>query len=62
MGCHSCITPCIATGVAQVHRHHPPAVYGRTMGGAPESSEGAAVYRVEKGPTGQPAYAFISYQ
>ena len=48
--------------LAQVHRHHPPAVYGRTMGGAPETSEGAAVYKVEAGLSGAPAYGFITYQ
>ena len=55
-------TPTPTTPTPQVHRHHPPAVYGRTMGGAPETSEGAAVYKVEAGPSGAPAYGFITYQ
>ncbi|GAX75236.1 hypothetical protein CEUSTIGMA_g2681.t1 [Chlamydomonas eustigma] len=53
----------VAGGVRyEVHRHHPPAVYGRTMDGAPESSEGAAVYKVEPGLCGRPCYGFISYK
>ncbi|KAG1655782.1 hypothetical protein FOA52_013083 [Chlamydomonas sp. UWO 241] len=46
----------------EVHRFHPPAVYGRTMGGTPETSEGAAVYKVDVGTSGGPAYCFITYQ
>ena len=34
----------------------------RTMGGAPESSEGAALYKVDTGLSGGPAYGFIAYQ
>mmetsp|Transcript_4511 Transcript_4511/g.7631 ORF Transcript_4511/g.7631 Transcript_4511/m.7631 type:complete len:165 (+) Transcript_4511:89-583(+) len=45
----------------EVHRHHPPLVYGRSMTGTPESSEGVAVCRVEAGPGGQPAYGLITY-
>lgn len=45
----------------QVHRHHPPLVYGRTMGGVPENSEGAAVCKVEGGRGGQPCYGAITY-
>lgn len=53
----------VAGGVRyEVHRHHPPAVYGRTMGGHAENSEGAAIYKVPAGPSGQPSYAFITYQ
>ncbi|GAX75241.1 hypothetical protein CEUSTIGMA_g2686.t1 [Chlamydomonas eustigma] len=53
----------VAGGVRyEVHRHHPPAVYGRTMDGALESSEGAAVYKVEPGLCGRPCYGFISYK
>ncbi|KAG2485022.1 hypothetical protein HYH03_016225 [Edaphochlamys debaryana] len=45
----------------EVHRYHPPLVYGRTMGGVPEQSEGIALCRVEaKG--GQSVYGLITYQ
>lgn len=48
---------------AQVHRHHPPLVYGRgSLGLAPEFSEGAAVCAVPQGPTGQPTYAVVTYR
>ena len=46
----------------QVHRHHPPLVYGRSMTAEPEQSEGAAVCRVVSGPGGLPVYAAITYQ
>ena len=46
----------------QVHRHHPPLVYGRSMSEDPEHSEGAAICRVEKGPQGRAVYAAITYQ
>lgn len=46
----------------EVHRHHPPLVYGRTMGGSPEQSEGVALCRVERGQGGAPAYGLITYQ
>lgn len=59
---HRPLTYCAVFVVSQVHRHHPPAVYGRTMGGTPESSEGAAIFKVENGLSGGPAYGFISYQ
>ena len=48
----------------EVHRHHPPAIYGRTMGAniQPEQSEGAAVVKSENpGANGEPTYAFITY-
>ena len=48
---------------AQVHRHHPPLVYGRgSLGLAPEFSEGAAVCAVPRGPTGQPTFAVVTYR
>ena len=48
---------------AQVHRHHPPLVYGRgSLGLAPEFSEGAAVCAVDRGPTGQPTFAVVTYR
>ena len=47
----------------KVHRHHPPLVYGRTMGGhMPEHSEGCAVCKVEAGITGCPCYGLITYK
>lgn len=46
--------------VVQVHRYHPPLIYGRTMGGVPEQSEGCAMCRVE-GASG-PVYGIITYQ
>lgn len=48
----------------QVHRHHPPLVYGRTMGVAdPEDSEGAALCMVaERTVTGRPCFGFITYK
>ena len=46
----------------QVHRHHPPLVYGRSMIEDPEHSEGAAICRVDRGPQGRPVYAAITYQ
>jgi hypothetical protein len=47
----------------QVHRHHPPLVYGRTMDGKePDHSTGVAVCKVEKGITGQPCYGVITFE
>jgi hypothetical protein len=47
----------------QVHRHHPPLAYGRTMGHTdPEESVGAALCAVERGPAGAPVYGFITYR
>jgi hypothetical protein len=46
----------------QVHRFHPPLAYGRTMGCAPEASVGAALCKVEQGPTGQPCFGVITYK
>jgi len=46
-----------------VHRHHPPLVYGRgSLGLAPEFSEGAALCALDKGPTGLPTYAVVTYR
>lgn len=45
----------------EVHRHHPPLIYGRTMGGSPETSEGIAVCKVDN-PSGGPAHiGLITY-
>lgn len=47
----------------EVHRHHPPLIYGRTMGlHPPEESEGFVVYKVELGVTGKPCFGAITYQ
>ncbi len=46
-----------------MHRHHPPLVYGRgSLGLAPEFSEGAALCALDKGPTGLPTYAVVTYR
>jgi hypothetical protein len=46
----------------QVHRYHPPLVYGRTMGtGPPENSEGIALCKIENTADGVPAYGLITY-
>ncbi|KAL6754842.1 hypothetical protein V8C86DRAFT_279633 [Haematococcus lacustris] len=46
----------------EVHRHHPPLVYGRTMTGQPENSEGIALCKVEKSATGGASFGLITYQ
>ena len=48
--------------VLQVHRYHPPLVYGRSMDSNPEASEGCAMYAARKGPTGSPTFAVITYR
>ena len=50
----------------QVHRHHvegpDPLVYGRTMTGEPESSEGAAVHMLSGHQAGAPVYSVVTYE
>ncbi|EFJ43847.1 hypothetical protein VOLCADRAFT_95924 [Volvox carteri f. nagariensis] len=46
----------------EVHRHHPPLIYGRTMGAVPEESEGCAICKIAKGLDGQACYGLITYQ
>jgi hypothetical protein len=48
----------------EVHRHHPPLAYGRTMGARdPDDSVGAALCAVVDGTaTGQPCFGFITYR
>ena len=46
----------------QVHRHHPPLVYGRLHGTDPEHSTGAAVCETKQSITGGPLYTFITYE
>lgn len=48
--------------LCQVHRHHPPLVYGRTMSEVPEESVGVALCMVEDTPSGKPVYALITYK
>jgi hypothetical protein len=44
-----------------VHKHHPPLVYGRTMKGTPESSEGWAMCEVPRPGGGGTAFGVITY-
>lgn len=50
----------------QVHRHHPegpdPLVYGRTMVGEPELTEGAAVHMLVNHQAGQPIFSVVTYE
>lgn len=47
----------------EVHRHHPPLVYGRNMLGVePEASSGWAVCRTDCGVAGQTLYTVITYE
>lgn len=55
-GARAVLVPC-----PQVHRHHPPLVYGRSMGGVPENSEGVAICKVDAGKSGRPCYGLITY-
>ena len=44
----------------QVHQHHPPLVWGRSMQGDPESSTGAAVYQGMI--SGTPVYVAVTFE
>ncbi len=44
----------------QVHQHHPPLVYGRSMQGDPETSTGAAVCQGLL--TGAPVFVAITFE
>jgi len=46
----------------EVHRHHPPLVYGRLHGTDPEHSTGAAVCETKQSIAGEPLYTFITYE
>ena len=52
-------------GCLQVHQHHvdgsDPLVYGRTMAGEPDSSEGAAMHKLGTGSGASPVYSVITY-
>ncbi len=46
----------------QVHRFHPPLMYGRVMQGVePDAAEGAVLYAVQNS-SGRPAFAFATYK
>eukprot|EP00891_Asterochloris_glomerata_P000067 jgi/Astpho2/67/Aster-04542 len=49
----------------EVHQHHvdgsDPLVYGRTMAGEPDSSEGAAIHKLVEGSEASPVYSVITY-
>ncbi|KAK9807386.1 hypothetical protein WJX73_010496 [Symbiochloris irregularis] len=46
----------------EVHRYHPPLAYGRSMDTAPETSEGCAICQIDQGPSGDTAFAVITYE
>ncbi|GIL44605.1 hypothetical protein Vafri_2128 [Volvox africanus] len=46
----------------EVHRYHPPLIYGRTMGAVPEESEGCAICKIDNGLGGHACYGLITYQ
>ncbi|GAB4819453.1 hypothetical protein N2152v2_006499 [Parachlorella kessleri] len=47
----------------EVHRHHPPLVYGRNMVEVePEVSTGWAICQTDLAITGRPCYALITYE
>ena len=46
----------------QVHRYHPPLIYGRTMDGTPETSTGLGLVREEASVYGTPTFALITYE
>ncbi|KAK9815504.1 hypothetical protein WJX72_004767 [[Myrmecia] bisecta] len=46
----------------EVHRHHPPLVYGRSAVPEPETSEGVAVCKTEQSVTGIPMHSVITYE
>lgn len=46
----------------EVHRHHPPLVYGRTTSADPDASEGAAICAVPQGLGGKACYGVITYR
>lgn len=50
----------------EVHRHHPegpdPLVYGRTMVGEPELTEGAAVHMLVNHQAGQSIFSVVTYE
>ena len=58
----SCVFEKAPSWCEQVHRHHPPLVYGRLHGTDPEHSTGAAVCETKQSIAGEPLYTFITYE
>ncbi len=58
--------PRLSPQCLQVHRHHvegpDPLVYGRTMTGDPESSEGAAVHMLGGHQAQSPVFSVVTYE
>ena len=49
--------------MSQIHRHHPPLVYGRQMiDTEPEDAPGIAAFKVENSVLGSPCYTVLTYQ
>ncbi|KAL4522405.1 hypothetical protein Ndes2526B_g03354 [Nannochloris sp. 'desiccata'] len=47
----------------EIHRHHPPLVYGRQMVDTdPEEGPGIAACKIESSVLGTPCYAVLTYQ
>ncbi|KDD73105.1 hypothetical protein H632_c2533p0, partial [Helicosporidium sp. ATCC 50920] len=46
----------------EVHRFHPPLVYGRSMDGNPEESTGVALCSVPRGLGGSHTFCLITYE
>ena len=57
---------CCIIAFWQVHRHHPegpdPLVYGRTMVGDPEVSEGAALHMLASHQAGSAIISVVTYE
>lgn len=45
----------------EVHRHHPPLIYGREHRNAPEQSDGFALVRIKERGTGKKVCAMVVY-
>ena len=69
--CCTALTPCkdfihgralLSFFQAQVHRYHPPLIYGRTMDGTPETSTGLGLVREEASVYGTPTFTLITYE
>lgn len=56
-----CLNIILAT--FQIHRHHPPLVYGRQMIDTdPEDAPGIAACKIEDSVLGTPCYTVLTYQ
>ncbi|KAK9856838.1 hypothetical protein WJX84_006303 [Apatococcus fuscideae] len=54
---------CVGGQKYEVHKFHPPLMYGRAHNGVdPEVAEGAALHVVERNSLGHPVYIFITYK